>query len=849
MLRLSFLSLCLALTATTVRSEKITYDDHIHELFRSNCRKCHNPEKEKGDLNLMSYAGLMKGSGSGAIVIPGDPDGSVLLQVLTHESEPEMPPKASKRPLEELELIRQWIAGGILETSSSKAKKAPKQTLALNMTVSTKPTGAPAIPEHHLLEPHIIPARPNAITAIAHSPWAPVLAIGTPEQILLYHSSLHTLLGVLAYPEGNANALRFSRNGELLLAGGGRGGDSGNAVVWNVKTGERLFSAGDEMDAVMAADISSDHSLIGLGSSSKLVRVFETSTGNRKHQIRKHTEWVSAMAFSPDSVLLATGDRNGGLYVWESFSGQRLYTLRGHQAKITAVTWRPDSNILASSSEDGTIKLWNMHTGKQTKSFTAHKAGVLSLAFSPKSASLVSVGRDKQLKIWDPAGKNKTTIKDFTDLPLSAVFTHDEKHIIAGDWSGQIRQWKISGGDPISHYLSTPPSIQTRLVQTSQTVATTRTTLEKVEREVAAAEWALKETRAALATRTSQLEASQNLLSKSTSDETKARNEGIALGRSRKAIEANSRRSKSALQRLEKRLKGVTIAEKTARNTARDHQRELDKMTKLKTLGNLDSIKGDPQYLKPGDAHTPEDLQQARVRTLNRTLHKLRGTATSSSNRLVRATKDVTSLTTSITTAREKDEAIRSTLDKNSAAIVAAKKNAATQKTLSTDTQTAITTQKKQLQNETENVADAKKRLAAAHKRLSTSKRDLNTTQYRLALWTAAEANTHAHKARAELKTLQANYQQLSSEIEEAKLRQSELSESIKNAKKSKDSPPSGTPTIKKLKADLRSVTAETKASEPNLIDLLTIMERKSKEAASLKEKYLKMIPKETTSD
>src|SRR5206468_9874745 len=101
-------------------------------------------------------------------------------------------------------------------------------------------------------------ARGNAITALASSPWAPLVAVGGPKQVLLYHADTLDLLGVLPFPEGVPQVLKFSRNGSLLLAGGGRGGKSGRVVVWGVKTGERVFEVGEELDAVLAADISAD---------------------------------------------------------------------------------------------------------------------------------------------------------------------------------------------------------------------------------------------------------------------------------------------------------------------------------------------------------------------------------------------------------------------------------------------------------------------------------------------------------------------------------------------------------------------------------------------------------------
>ena len=94
---------------------------------------------------------------------------------------------------------------------------------------------------------------------MAASPWAPLVAVGGHKQVLLYRTTDHHLLGVLPFPEGTIHVLKFTRNGDILLAGGGRGGQSGLAVGFDVKTGERIFEVGKEYDAVLAADISPDH--------------------------------------------------------------------------------------------------------------------------------------------------------------------------------------------------------------------------------------------------------------------------------------------------------------------------------------------------------------------------------------------------------------------------------------------------------------------------------------------------------------------------------------------------------------------------------------------------------------
>ena len=147
---------------------------------------------------------------------------------------------------------------------------------------------------------------------------APLVAIAGQRQIALYNTDSAELAGVLPFPEGIPYSLRFSRSGKLLLAGGGKAASRGLAAVYDVRTGKRLSQVGDELDAVLAADINAGQTLIALGGPQKIVRVFNVADGSPVTEIRKHTDWVTAVEFSPDGVLLATADRAGGVWVWEA---------------------------------------------------------------------------------------------------------------------------------------------------------------------------------------------------------------------------------------------------------------------------------------------------------------------------------------------------------------------------------------------------------------------------------------------------------------------------------------------------------------------------------------------------
>jgi hypothetical protein len=457
-----------ALTSTRAADnkakEKITYSDHVVGVFRARCGTCHNPDKAKGGLNLDNYGAAMQGGGSGKVIEPGDAEGSSLLGAITHQEEPKMPPNSAKIPDAEIELIRKWIEGGALENSGSTAavKARPKFEFKLDPSALGKPAGTPAMPEGLTTEPFVAGARPSAVVAMAGSPWAPLVAVGGHKQVLLYRTTDNHLVGVLPFPEGTIHCLRFSRNGDLLLVGGGRGGQSGLAVAFNVKTGQRVFEVGKEYDAVIAADISPDHGQVALGGPSKVVRVFSTADGSPMFEMKKHTEWITAVEFSPDGVLLATGDRNNGLIVWEAQTGREFLDLRGHSAAVTDVSWRLDSNVLASSSEDGSIRLWELENGGNIKTIGAHGSGVESVRFA-KDGRLVSSGRDRLARIWDQNGGKQREFEPFSDLALEAVFNLDETRVYAADWSGEIRAWDAKDGRRLANLAVNPAPIAVRI--------------------------------------------------------------------------------------------------------------------------------------------------------------------------------------------------------------------------------------------------------------------------------------------------------------------------------------------------------------------------------------------------
>lgn len=446
------------------KEAKVTWDDHVSQIFRQRCVTCHNVNKKSGGLDISTYTNLMLGGSSGDVLEPGDAGSSYLFLLITHESEPFMPPNSDPIPANEISMVEKWINQGMPENAGSKVMvaKKPKFEMSLDAGATGKPE-VPPMPGRLNKAPGIYSPKTAAVTAMATNPWSSLTAIAGQKKISLYDVATMELLGILDFPEGIPHVLKFSRNGSLLLAGGGIGGQSGKVVVYNIKNGERIFEIGDEFDVVLGADISADQSMIALGGPLKMIRVYSTATGEMLYETKKHTEWITKMEFSPDGVLLATGDRNGGMHVWEAHTGREYLTLKGHSNRISGISWRLDSNILATSAIDGSVRLWEMEEGRQVKTWGAHSGGVTSLEFA-RDGRLVTSGRDRTAKIWNQDGAAQATYPAFADLALEISICDETNRVIAGDWTGKVNVWNaVDDRALIGELAVNPKPLATRL--------------------------------------------------------------------------------------------------------------------------------------------------------------------------------------------------------------------------------------------------------------------------------------------------------------------------------------------------------------------------------------------------
>lgn len=85
------------------------FRQRVAPILENNCLMCHGELVQRSGLDLRSEAAILKGGSRGPAVVPGRPDQSLLIKLITHQDEPAMPMGMDKLPAQDVAAIREWV--------------------------------------------------------------------------------------------------------------------------------------------------------------------------------------------------------------------------------------------------------------------------------------------------------------------------------------------------------------------------------------------------------------------------------------------------------------------------------------------------------------------------------------------------------------------------------------------------------------------------------------------------------------------------------------------------------------------------------------------------------------------
>jgi mono/diheme cytochrome c family protein len=196
----------------------VSFTKDVAPIFQARCRNCHVGNGNSGNLSLNSYAAMGRGGKSGALLIPKNPQRSLLMARLVNPQN-RMPRNGQPLTNEQLMTINKWIAQGAPFDGEN-----PQTALAdLGKSLTKPAAGGPPQP-------------------------APTISVATGnEKVSFVKDIAPTIVNLCGRCHGGNNP----RSGLSLatFAGMMKGGDSGRVVIPGNLEGSRLWrlvGAGDQ---------------------------------------------------------------------------------------------------------------------------------------------------------------------------------------------------------------------------------------------------------------------------------------------------------------------------------------------------------------------------------------------------------------------------------------------------------------------------------------------------------------------------------------------------------------------------------------------------------------------------
>jgi len=403
----------------------------IAPILQKNCLACHSSAAKMGGLVMDSYDALMKGGAHGAVIVPGQADGSRLVEMLEGKIQPRMPFNSDPLPPADIAIIKTWIAAGAKGPAPGEAGAALSAT---------------AIPD---IKPEVPAVSP--VASVKFSPDGKLLAVGGYQEVRLLDPASGSTVGTLAGEADYVRSIAFSPDDSMLAAAGGPCQRSGEIKIWDLASRRLVRTMQGHKDCIYSVAWSPDGKLIASGSYDRMVKIWDAGTGKELRNLQDHIDAVFAVAFSPDGKRLASGSQDRTVKIWDVATGQRLYTLSDASDGVTGLAYSPSGDQLAAAGYDKTIYVWKLGNdgGRLVQSLIADEDSILALVWSPDGKEIITSSSDGSIRFRDAATLNPISVIDHQPDWVEALgLSPDGKWLAAGRYNGTLSVYDVKTYKP-----------------------------------------------------------------------------------------------------------------------------------------------------------------------------------------------------------------------------------------------------------------------------------------------------------------------------------------------------------------------------------------------------------------
>ncbi len=421
--------------------DAVSFKRDVAPILAQHCVACHNAKKAKGKYRVDTFDLLIaadRPADKRDIVVPGQPDKSVLLELLIEpDAEFRMPQDADALPAKQVSLIKRWIEQGA--TFDGSDRKADLSTLLRDRQHPKPPSAYP---------------RALPISAVSFSADGKSLYAGGYHEVTVWDIASGKLKKRFQSIAQRTYALRLSADGKSLAVVGGDPGVWGEVRLIDVASDNLVRVLHTSGNVALDAAFDPSGKRLAVAGADAQVVVYDVATGKRLHVLTGHTDWVTSLAWDKDGKRIATSSRDKTAKVFDVATGNVLATYTGHGRRVVGVAFKPDGNAVWSA--DGrSLHVWNIHDEKKQAEIGGIDGGVKRI--DAVGDTLLVAGGDGKVRRYNINDRKLgRTFEGHSEWAQSVAVSTRGDLLAAGGFDGRVVVWRVEGGEMVGSWVAAP---------------------------------------------------------------------------------------------------------------------------------------------------------------------------------------------------------------------------------------------------------------------------------------------------------------------------------------------------------------------------------------------------------